>query len=63
MIASYQVRVVRQWPGGPRKGEVVGVNATRREQLLRMRMVEAVDEEKVAPSVTKKKRRHAALNG
>ncbi len=40
-----QVRVVRDWPGGPPLGEVISPSATRREHLLRLGVVEAADDE------------------
>lgn len=68
MIGAYAVRVVRQWPGGPPKGRVMdSLPAARREQLLRLRMVEEVTEgvtdDASAKPKRKVKRRAAALNG
>lgn len=42
MIREYELRVIRQWPGGPPRGRPFKGSASRAEQLLRIGMVEKV---------------------
>lgn len=53
--APQPVRVVRTWPGGPRRGQVITLQEPRRAQLLRTRFVEEVTDTEPPPTPTRKR--------
>lgn len=43
MITEYEVRVVRPWGPGIKKGDIINVSARRKVQLVRGRFAEVVE--------------------
>ena len=56
MIENYEVRVRRPWVG-VKRGQVIKVNNRRRQQLIKMGMVVAVEPEAPAQKVAPVKKR------
>lgn len=52
--APQPVRVVRTWPGGPRRGQVITLQEPRRAQLLRTGFVEEATETDPPPPARKR---------